>query len=259
MDLLFKVRYPITVILNKKGSVFMKIDLHAHSSGISQCCRIPAETVLSFAQNIDLDGIVLTNHYTKYYVKNGDVMAFVHDYIAEYEYAKRLGDEMGIKVFFGVEVTWEKNPSVHILLYGVSPDFLLQHPTLYDYSQKALYEAVKAAGGAMIQAHPYRNGTTVLDTNLLDGLEINCHPLYHESCADKLIRIAQDQHLIVTCGGDFHADTYRPVCATHLPDSIVNEAQIADFLLSAPRVELLIHEPLTAQPYRYRYFRDGQF
>ena len=237
----------------------MKLDLHAHTSGISLCCRIPAETVLSFAKNIGLDGIVLTNHYTKYYVKNDDAMQFARDYIAEYEYTKRLGDEMGMKVFFGVEVTWEESTNVHILLYGVSPEFVLEHPTMYDYSQKKLYEVVKAAGGAMIQAHPYRNGATVLDTDYLDGLEINCHPLYGTSEAEKLIPIAQRNGLIMTCAGDFHADTYRPISATILPDSIGNEAQLANFLLTASRVELLIHEPLTAQPYRYQYFRDGKF
>lgn len=234
----------------------MKLDLHAHSSGISHCCRIPAETVLSFARDIGLDGIVLTNHYTKYYLKDNDAMAFAREYIAEYEYTKRLGDEMGLKVFFGVEVTWEESPSVHILIYGVSPDFVLKHPEMYDYSQKKLYEAVREAGGAMIQAHPFRNGTTVLDTAYLDGLEINCHPLYRESCAEKLIGIAHENKLIMTCAGDFHADTYRPVCATYLPDSITENREIADFLLSAERVQLLVHEPLTASPYRYQYIRS---
>lgn len=233
----------------------MKLDLHAHSSGISRCCRIPAETVLSFAKNIGLDGIILTNHYTKYYLKNNDAMAFARDYIAEYEYTKRLGDDMGLRVFFGVEVTWEESPSVHILIYGVSPEFVLMHPEMYDYSQKKLYEAVKEAGGAMIQAHPFRNGTTVLDTEHLDGVEINCHPLYRESCAEKLIKIAHRDKLIVTCAGDFHADTYRPVCATYLPDGITENREIAEFLLSCDRVELLVHEPLTASPYRYHYIR----
>ena len=237
----------------------MKLDLHAHSSGISHCCRIPAETVLSFAKNIGLDGIVLTNHYTKYYLKDNDALAFAKAYIAEYEYTKRLGDAMGLKVFFGVEVTWEKSPSVHILIYGVSPDFVLMHPELYDYSQEKLYAVVKEAGGAMIQAHPFRNGTTVLDTAYLDGVEINCHPLYRESCAERLIGIAHDLELIVTCAGDFHADTYRPISATVLPDNITENAQIAEFLLTAESIELIIHEPLTASPYRYRYHRrEGQ-
>ena len=237
----------------------MKFDLHAHTSGISRCCKIPAETVLSFAKDIGLDGIVLTNHYTIDYVKDGDTLAFARDYIAEYEYTKRLGEEMGIKVFFGVEVTWEGNRPLHILLYGVPTDFVLEHHTMYDYSPKQLYDAVKAVGGAVIQAHPFRNRMTILPSDCIDGVEINCHPIYRESCAEKLIAYAQEEKKIVTCGGDFHADTYRPVCATILPDSVTDEKALAEFLMTADHVELLIHEPLTASPYRYRYFRDGKF
>ena len=237
----------------------MKFDLHAHSSGISRCCRIPAETVLSFAKNIGLDGIVLTNHYTIDYVKDGDVDAFARDFVAEYEHTKKLGDEMGIKVFFGVEVTWEGNRPLHILLYGVPTDFVLKHPEMYNYSPKQLYDEVKAVGGAVIQAHPFRNRMTILPSDSIDGVEINCHPIYGESCAEKLIAYAHEAKQIVTCGGDFHADTYRPVNATFLPDSVTNEKELADYLLTTDAIELLIHEPLTASPYRYRYIRDGKF
>ena len=255
---IIKVKYIFEIKCILMGSKYMKLDLHVHTSGISRCCRIPAETVLSVAKNIGLDGIVLTNHYTIDYVKDGDALAFARDYIAEYEYTKQLGEAMGLKVFFGVEVTWEGNRPLHILLYGVPTDFVLKHPTMYDYSPKELYDAVKAVGGAVIQAHPFRNRMTVLPSDCLDGVEINCHPIYRESCAEKLIDIAHKEKWIVTCGGDFHADTYRPICATVLPDFINENAEIAEFLLSAEKVELLIHEPLTASPYRYRYFRDGR-
>ena len=46
----------------------MLIDLHAHTSGISRCCRIPAPEVLRRAKEVGLCGIVLTNHYTKSYL-----------------------------------------------------------------------------------------------------------------------------------------------------------------------------------------------
>ena len=43
----------------------MLIDLHAHTGGISKCCRIPADKVVQAAKDVGLDGIVLTNHYQK--------------------------------------------------------------------------------------------------------------------------------------------------------------------------------------------------
>ena len=58
----------------------MLIDLHAHSSGISKCCRIPIERVIKEAKRVGLDGIVLTNHYQKNYVTDGDYAAFIRRY-----------------------------------------------------------------------------------------------------------------------------------------------------------------------------------
>ena len=54
----------------------MLIDLHAHSSGISRCCKIPAPKVLEISRDLGLDGIVLTNHYQKSYVKDGTPREF---------------------------------------------------------------------------------------------------------------------------------------------------------------------------------------
>ena len=54
----------------------MLIDMHAHTSGISTCCRIPAPDVIKAALDAGLDGIVLTNHYQRSYVKDGDAAAF---------------------------------------------------------------------------------------------------------------------------------------------------------------------------------------
>ena len=119
-----------------------------------------------------------------------------------------------------------------MLIYGVGPEFLRKHPYLFDLTQKELYKLVKSNNGILVQAHPFRNGATVLDTEYMDGVEINCHPLYGKSYAEKLLCIAKDNHLIVTCGGDFHADTYRPKCGMFLPNHIKNHNDLCSYLLS---------------------------
>ena len=65
----------------------MLIDLHAHSSGISHCCRIPYDEVLRQARDVGLDGIALTNHYYKGYVTDGDQVGFAKRYTEDaYDY-----------------------------------------------------------------------------------------------------------------------------------------------------------------------------
>lgn len=198
----------------------MLIDLHAHSSGISKCCRITFEEVLNQAIAVGIDGVVLYNHYQKSYISDNNVFEFVNSYISEYDAAKCYGKQIGCKVFFGIEMTMEKYPNVHMLIYGVEPEFLLQHPASFDCTQEQLYRIVKAHNGVMVQAHQFRNGTTVMNTNFLDGVVINCHPLYKKSYATELMDIAQRNNLFLTCGGDYHADTYRPKCGMLVSDDM---------------------------------------
>jgi len=220
----------------------MLIDLHAHTKGISRCCQIPAPDVLREAKAVGLDGIVLTNHYQESYLNGGSCEEFVERYIREYEYTKELGDRMGMKVFFGVEVTANFWPSIHLLIYGVDAEFLRKYPRLYDYSLEELYEVVRANDCALVQAHPFRNGCHVLDTDFLDGLEINCHPLYGKSYQQELEEAARAAGLILTCGGDFHADTYRPHCGVFLPDWVQTDRDLAKFILTADEVTLHVQE-----------------
>ena len=221
----------------------MLIDLHAHSSGISKCCKIPYDKVLTQAISGGIDGIVLTNHYQKSYIKDISIDEFIKNYISEFYAAEQYGKQKGCKVLFGIEVTMELYKNVHMLIYGVSPDFLRKNPFLFDCTQKELYELVKANNGVLIQAHPFRNGSTVLDTDFLDGVEINCHPKYSKSYAEELLKIAQKNHLILTCGGDYHADTYRPKCGMFIPNKVKDNNDLRAFLLSDAEKELLIQEP----------------
>lgn len=233
----------------------MLIDLHAHSSGISKCCRISIADVLDAAEGVGLDGIVLTNHYQKSYITDGDVMNFAEKYIEEFHLACRCAEGRKIRVFFGIEVTMELYPNVHMLVYGVDEDFLREHSILFDYSLEELYAAVKAHNGTLIQAHPFRNGTHVMDTAFLDGVEINCHPIYKRSYAEELTEIAEREGLALTCGGDYHADTYRPHCGTYIPDSISSSIELGAYLGAAKRIRLRIHEPNTPDAYELEYDR----
>lgn len=221
----------------------MLIDMHAHSAAISPCCQIPFEKVIDLAKDSGIDGIVLTNHYQKSYIKKTNIDMFVEQYINEFFAAQQYGKKVGSKVFFGIEVTMELYPNVHMLIYGIEPEFLKENPYIFDNTQKELYDIVKSNNGILIQAHPFRNGTTVLDTDFLDGIEINCHPLYKISHSKELLEIADERNLIVTCGGDYHADTYRPKCGMLLPDNIQDNNGLRSYMLSLEEKKLCIQEP----------------
>lgn len=236
----------------------MLIDLHAHTSGISRCCLQPAPIILQTAREHGIDGIVLTNHYQKCYLTGTQTAAdFAADYVKEYHYAKACGEEIGFPVFFGIEVTMERHGGVHMLIYGVDEEFPLQHPDLFDMTQKELYRLVKESGGTMVQAHPYRqNVDKLLDPAYLDGIEINCHPVYEGTHKEALTEFARANHLLVTVGADYHADIYRVRCGAYVPDDVKSSRDICDYLQRADEVRLCVQEIPERTPQEMTYRRN---
>lgn len=233
----------------------MLIDLHAHTSGISRCCQIDAVGMLETAKSVGLDGVVLTNHYQKSYLDGGTADAFAHKYTDEFYYTRECGERLGMRVLFGIEVTSEPNNKQHILIYGVEPEFVFDNPCIFDYTLKELYEAVRSAGGIIVQAHPYRNGGKLLDVKYLDGVEVNCHPLYGKSDAEAMIKIASENRLALTCGGDYHNDTYRCKCGMYMPDDICDGVALGKYIAAADELKLCIHEPY-GDIYDFEFVRE---
>ena len=233
----------------------MLIDLHAHSAAISACCLIPYNEVIDTARSVGIDGLVLTNHYSKRFIKNSTPEDFAKRYVEEYRTAKEYADSIGFKLFFGAEVTLKLHRNAHVLLYGISEEFVLAHPTMHLYTHEELYSLVKAEGGAFVQAHPYRKEDKLLDTSLLDGVELSCHPLYEGTMKEKITQVASDAGIIVTCGGVYHAETYRPHYGIYHSEEITDSKALADYLLSTDKVTVKIHEVNTETPYDFTFER----
>ena len=142
-----------------------------------------------------------------------------------------------------------------MLIYGVEPAFLTAHPTLFDYTQEELYRLVHEAGGILVQAHPMRRQDRLLDTGLLDGIEISCHPLYEGTHISELTTIAEKAGLILTAGGDFHADTHRARCGVYLDDTITTVKEIADYLAHTDEVKLCVQEVDARESYDVTFCR----
>lgn len=218
-------------------------DLHCHSSGISKCCHVPYKVVVDEAKQAGIQGIVLTNHYCKEYLTGFTYDAWIDKYTEEYEQAKCYGESVGIRVYFGVEVTMEFNRRVHLLVYGITKKGLKENPDLFDMSLAELSSLCRKKGYALIQAHPFRGATTILDTDYLDGIEINCHPLYGNTYSAEIIKTARENKIAVTCGCDYHGDVrYRPKGGMFLPDEIRTSEDLAFYLKNSNEFYLQVHE-----------------
>ena len=235
----------------------MLIDLHAHSAGISLCCKANARGVIEAAKAAGLDGLVLTNHYHQGYMREGELPCeFAKRFLEEYHKAQEIAAALDMRLFFGIEVTVLPCNALHFLVYGVDEDFVTAHPTMFDYPLEKLYAVVHKAGGILVQAHPMRNENNLQTLSLMDGVEISCHPKYDGMHLTELAEIAAREGKLLTCGGDYHADTpYRPYCGVYLPDDIADIKGIVAYLQSAAEMRLAAQETDGSAPITARFSR----
>jgi predicted metal-dependent phosphoesterase TrpH len=220
------------------------VDMHAHTSGISRCCRISGKDLVKLNKDFGIDGFILTNHYSKDVFNFDDPLELPKRFLKEFYEVKKYGEEIGEKVFFGVEITMHNERSAHMLVYGVGDEFVLNNPYMFNYSLKQLREEVDKYGGYLVQAHPYRNNIdALLDVSLLDGVEVNCHSNTGNNLKE-MNSIAKENNILLTCGGDFHHDSPRLLCGVYLPiDEFEETEDIIKYLLNAKEYTLCVTDP----------------
>ena len=219
-------------------SKMMLIDAHIHTAGISHCSRVPAPKLIEVCKKDELGGIILTNHYKSAYIHN-DFREWCKRYVDEYYYTKELGEKENIKVFFGVEVTPTCMPKNDFTIYGLSTDEVLNGPEMYNMTLEELCDYVHSNDALIYHAHPYRH-TTPVDGTLIDGTEINCHPLYRNAEEKRVREFADKYNLRLLCGSDYHGDTYKPHCGVMVPSEINTTEEIVDYFKKVIRPELVV-------------------
>ncbi len=113
----------------------MRIDLHVHTAPRSACSYLDPDELVREAVRLKLDAICLTEHQVVWETAEVD----------------RLARQGGIRIFRGNEYTTNQGD---ILVFGFYEDI----KELLTIEQ--LHAKVKAAGGFMIAAHPFRGFKT---------------------------------------------------------------------------------------------------
>lgn len=109
-----------------------RIDLHTHTVIASPDSELSPAQIVKTAQKVQLSGAVITEHNRTW----------------ERREAQAYSEEHGFAFIRGMEVTTDLG---HILVYGLNTYIGGIHIA------RDLRKAVKAAGGFMIAAHPFRN------------------------------------------------------------------------------------------------------
>jgi hypothetical protein len=160
-------------------------------------------------RELGYSGIIVTDHF---YHGNTSVShelpwdEWVKQFCKGYEEAKNEGDKQGFDVFFGWEETFEGCDDY--LVYGLDKEWLLEHPEVKNWTRGQQYRTVKASGGCVIQAHPFRQHSyiskIILSTGCVDAVEVANATNFEQSYDALAMRYAHNLGLPYTAGSDTH-------------------------------------------------------
>lgn len=152
-----------------------RYETHLHTCQGSACGISTGAEQARFYHELGYRGIFITDHFfngNTAVPRNLPWKERVALFCTGYEDALAEGKKLGLDVFFG----WEQNyDGDEYLIYGLTPEWLMDHPEIGDASRWEQYQIVHQAGGCVIQAHPFRDRDYIryvrLGLQFCDGIE----------------------------------------------------------------------------------------
>ena len=185
-----------------------RYETHLHTLPVSKCARQSVRQNLEFYASLGYDGIFITNHFLDGNInidKNLPYEEQLEFYFSDYYEALRLSEEIGIKVFLGVEISYR---GTDFLIYGLDKEWFLAHPEIMDMKKSEELAFLIENGALVIQAHPYREDRHINHIRLfprcVHGVEVinASRPDFENAMADAYANAYQ---LLKIAGSDNHA------------------------------------------------------
>ena len=184
-----------------------KYETHLHTYPVSACAKYDVRLNLEFYKNMGYDGVFITNHFLNGNINIDSDMDFskkIDFYLSDYYTAKSLENEIGIKVFFGIEYSYK---GTDFLIYGLTPEWYINHPEFLEMPTKQALALAIEEGALVIHAHPFREAGYIDHKRLfprsVHGVEIinACRTDFENDMAKDY---ADNYKLLYFAGSDNH-------------------------------------------------------
>ena len=186
-------------------------ETHLHTAETSACASLSAAEAVRLYAAAGYAGITVTDHYVDTFFTDESISWSQHieRFLTGYTAAKAAAKPLSMTVLLGMELRFQHNVNDY-LVYGATPDDLVQYPHLYAMDELSFSRLAHAHGWLMIQAHPFRDQNTPCDPALLDGVEaFNGQPTHHNHNR-QAAAFACRHHLPGISGSDCHDE--RSAC-----------------------------------------------
>ena len=212
-----------------------RYETHLHTVQGSLCGRSTGAEQARFYKEAGYQGVIITDHFcggNTAMPKEGKWKDRIDAFCKGYEDALEEGKKIGLDVFFGWEECFSRDDGRdEYLIYGLDKQLLYDHPETEFWTRKQYYEAVHAAGGCMIQAHPFRRRDYIkkisLGLQFCDGIE--AANIFNDQFADVCaMRYAKENDLVTIAGSDNHLSGIEGRTEAHLLYGIELEEKLTD-------------------------------
>ena len=190
-----------------------RYETHMHTSPVSRCGRATVRESLQFYKDQGYDGVFITNHFLDGNINFDKTRPYeegIEFYCSDYEEGVKIGKELGLKVFFGAEISYG---GTDFLIYGLDKAWYLAHPEIMEMGRREELSFMMENGALVIQAHPYREAHYIDHIRLyprnVHGVEvINA---WRSDSENRMAKIyAENYGLLEFAGTDNHTASNVP-------------------------------------------------
>lgn len=214
-------------------------ETHLHTSPVSKCAKASVRTNLEFYKSLGYTGVFITNHFIDGNIACDSTLPYAEKlrfYLSDYEDGVKIGNELGLSVFLGLECSYR---GTDFLVYGLDTEWLLEHPEIIDLPKTQSLPLMMDAGALVVQAHPFREANYIdhirLFPRCVHGIEVfnACRNELENSMAELY---AKNYGLLPFAGSDNHiADKIKRLGGMQSDTPIVDEK---DFVLRVKSGEI---------------------
>ena len=153
-----------------------RYETHCHTKPVSRCGQATVRETLEFYKSLGYDGVFITNHFLDGNIGidwDKPVKEKLDFYFSDYEEGVRIADEIGIKVFLGVEMSYG---GTDFLVFGLDKEWWYDHIDILEVRKSRQLPYFMEEGALVVQAHPFREAGYIDHIRLfprgVEGVEV---------------------------------------------------------------------------------------
>ncbi len=191
-------------------------ETHLHTNRGSACGKNNGREMAEAAKHYGYTGIIVTEHnWGGNTCISGKLSwhTWVDEFTKGYYEALEYGEHHDLDVFWGYEAGFD---ATEFLIYGLTPEWLKNHPEIRDATVEEQFRLVHGGGGIVVHAHPFREEYYIPEIRLypkyVDAVEgVNATHSCHRSKShndpkfdERALAYARKEELPITAGSDVH-------------------------------------------------------